>query len=89
MKRCPTHVDTVEGGFYVCSLCECPLKVHCTFVHCPLLDREVICIDCCSGASDEKVLQDLKDVGKEYTREEVDKICKECGNRCVGDTVEE
>ena len=85
--KCRGHYD-VNGKdnkpFYVCSLCDCVLGLHGYYYHCPLLDNEVICDDCCHlEAEKEDVIRQLKELGKEYTREEIDKICAGCGNRCV------
>lgn len=92
MEKCTQrfHVDQSEKGFFVCSACECSLGVHCAFSHCPLLENELICTDCCHNEVIEPtIIAKLKDIGLEYTREQIDKICNECGNRSVGVPAEE
>lgn len=85
------HIDSSEKGFYACSICECVPGVHLYFVHCPLVEDELICIDCCQNEfHKEETLKKLKDTTEsDITRAEVDAICKKCGNRNVGDKAEE
>ena len=94
MNKCSQkiHLDESGKGFYVCSICECTLGMHIYFIHCPLVDNELICIDCCQNeASKEEIMRTLSDIMKsqELTREKIDAICKGCGNRNVGDCAED
>lgn len=92
MEKCTQryHLDTYEKGFFICSICECSLGVHSSFVHCPLLADELICVDCCHlEVPEAPIIDKLEKIDLKYTREEIDKICKECGNRSVGVTAEE
>jgi hypothetical protein len=88
MDKCEirAHLDNIDGRpYFVCSICECPLGAHCFYVHCPLLDDELICIDCCqSDVEKDEIIETLEELGKSYTREEIEKICKGCGNRSCG-----
>ena len=78
------HDGKDNESFYVCSICECPLSTHFYFIHCPLLDDELICSDCCQNdVEKDEIIKTFKDLGKEYTRESIDAACKVCGNRCV------
>lgn len=84
MGKCTGHLDNKEKGFYVCSVCECPVGTHCYWFHCPLLQKEMICMDCCHNEIEKKeTIDKLKSAGLEYTREQIDAICKDCGNRTV------
>lgn len=84
MSRCKGHFDDKEKGFYVCSLCECSPGIHCYQLHCPLFDEEMICTDCCSQeVSKDDVISKLQKIGVEYTRKEIDDICRKCGSRPV------
>lgn len=84
------HFEEKEKGFYICSVCECPLGTHCFYVHCPLIENELICIDCCqNNIPYAEGLKTLKELGKEYKREDVEKICEECGCRNTGTSVKE
>jgi hypothetical protein len=80
-----SHYDGKEHeSFYVCSICECPLGTHCFYVHCPLLEDELICIDCCQNdVQQAEILKTFKDIGVEITREKIEETCKGCGNRCL------
>lgn len=92
MDKCPEkfHMDQTEKGFFVCSVCECKFGVHCAFIHCPLLENEVICTDCCTNeVPSNSIIEKFKEIGLEYTREQIDKVCKECGCRPVGQVAEE
>jgi len=75
-------------AFYVCSLCECAIKFHYYFYACPLLDNEVICVDCCmEEVEKDSSLVTLKEIGKPMSREEINKICSTCKKRCMGDKI--
>lgn len=93
MDKCPIriHLDGKnEKPYYVCSICECPLGTHCFFVHCPLLDDELICIDCCQNdVEKDDIIKKFKELGKEYSREAIEKTCKDCGNRSCGQRLPE
>lgn len=93
MSKCPirAHFDNKDGKpFYICAICECPLGTHCFFVHCPLLDDELICIDCCQNdVSQEKIIATFKALGKEYSRDYIEKTCGDCGNRSCGNVPED
>ena len=79
------HLEDKEKPFFVCSLCECALGMHFYFVHCPLLEDEVICIDCChEDVPREQVVEEFKKLGLNYTKEYIDATCMKCGTRCVG-----
>ena len=80
-----SHYDGKDGeSFYVCSICECPLGMHCFYVHCPLMEDELICIDCCQEAVEkEEILKTFKELGLDHTREKIEETCKGCGNRCL------
>ena len=86
--KCPirAHFDNKDGQpFYVCAICECPLGAHCFFVHCPLLDDELICIDCCQNdVEKDAIIKTFKDLGVEHSRETIEKTCGGCGNRSCG-----
>lgn len=78
------HIEDQENNFFVCSLCECPIGTHFYFVECPLLEDEVVCIDCCqTGVANDNAIEEFKKLGLIYTREHIDTTCKQCGNRCV------
>lgn len=84
MSNCKGHTDE-EKGYYVCSLCECNLGVHAFYFHCPLLDNEIICSDCCQNdVEKEEIIKIFKALGKEHAREEIETVCKGCGNRSCG-----
>jgi len=90
MNSCKGHVEAKERGFYICSMCECSLGVHVFYFHCPLLENEIICSECCfERVASEGALKTFKEIGKEYTREQIEKICGACGNRSCGARVEE
>ena len=67
----------------ICPFCECPEKTHCYFWSCPLFDNELICCDCChNDVQKEDATTKLGEiVGKKYTREDIDVICRECAKR--------
>lgn len=86
MDKCSQkfHTDQSEKGFFVCSLCECSLGIHCAFIHCPLLENEVICVDCCHNeVSKDTAIEKFKKAGLDYTRKEIDAACRDCGSRPV------
>lgn len=91
MNKCSQkyHLEDAEKPFFVCSLCECKPGIHCHFVHCPLVDDEVICTDCCmNDVPEAKIIEEFGKLGLTYTREQIDSICDKCGGRCVGKTEE-
>ena len=65
----------------VCCLCECMAGVHLLFWSCPIFDDELICSDCCHINSlkldSNKKFSDK--LGKEISKEELEKYCKDCG----------
>ena len=89
----PTNHDEMhftKDAFYVCSLCECHQSCHVYYYHCPLLENEMICVDCChTEVPEDKVIPKLEKLGKKYTREEIDKICTKCALRCVGEKIDD
>jgi hypothetical protein len=86
--KCPirTHFDNRDGQpFYICAICECPLGTHAYFFHCPLLDDELICADCCQqDVEKDTIIKTFEDLGKEHSREAIEKTCGDCGNRSCG-----
>ena len=96
MGKCPIRLhfdkkpESGERGYFICAICECNLGMHAYYVHCPLLDDELICIDCCHDAVPEKgIEQKFKELGVEHTREKIEATCRDCGNRSVGKSLEE
>jgi hypothetical protein len=66
---------------HTCCLCECDPKVHLCYFKCPIFEQNDICADCClldalRPGIEKKFSEKL---GREITREEIDKMCKECG----------
>ena len=73
---------------HTCCLCECDPKVHLVYFKCPIFEQNDICADCClldalRPGAEKKFSEKL---GREITREEMNKMCKECGrNHAVED----
>lgn len=66
---------------FTCVSCECIPEMHISGWKCPIFDNETICSECClveTLQSDVDVKFSTK-LGKTITKEEINKICKDCG----------
>ena len=65
----------------ICAACECQPETHLVFYSCPIFENESICNECCYIGCLQPYVdkQFSKKLGREITKEEINKTCLECG----------
>lgn len=67
-----------------CKICECVEDAHIYYWQCPLLNNELICVDCCWSIANREKFEEFDQKLKQLGITDLSK-CKECGKNGLSD----